>query len=128
LNGENETNELLFTSLLRFQKSHTQIILGQSPTSDTYNVIKEGLPFFQGKAEFTELYPIPEKWCSKPKKVAERFDILLSVRAPVGAINIADQQCCIGRGLASIRYPENYKFIWVWLFRNSSAILKKTSN
>ena len=92
-----------------------EIILGQSPTSDTYNVIKEGLPFFQGKAEFTELYPIPEKWCSKPNKIAEPFDILLSVRAPVGAINIADKQCCIGRGLAAIRYPENYKFICHYL-------------
>ena len=92
-----------------------EIILGQSPTSDTYNLIKEGLPFFQGKAEFTELYPIPEKWCSKPNKIAEPFDVLLSVRAPVGATNIADQQCCIGRGLAAIRYSENYKFICHYL-------------
>ena len=75
-----------------------EIIMGQSPSSDTYNTEKKGLPFFQGKAEFTELFPIPVKWCSKPKKIAEQNDILLSVRAPVGAINIANQRCCkIGR-------------------------------
>ena len=80
-----------------------KIILGQSPPSDTYNTTGTGLPFFQGKAEFTELYPIVEKWCSSPNKIAEPNDILLSVRAPVGALNIANQKCCIGRGLAAIR-------------------------
>ena len=84
------------------------IIMGQSPPSDTYNENAKGIPFFQGKAEFTDLYPIVKKYCSKPTKIAEPFDILLSVRAPVGTTNIANQQCCIGRGLAAIRF-ENYK-------------------
>ncbi|HBM15976.1 MAG TPA: hypothetical protein DD381_06505 [Lentisphaeria bacterium] len=81
------------------------IIMGQSPPSSTYNSRNIGLPFFQGKAEFTELHPIVEKWCSEPNKIAEPNDILLSVRAPVGTTNIASQRCCIGRGLAAIRYP-----------------------
>jgi len=78
-------------------------IMGQSPPSSTYNLQKEGLPFFQGKAEFRKLYPSPVKWCRAPKKIAEAGDILISVRAPVGPTNLADQKCCIGRGLAAIR-------------------------
>lgn len=78
-------------------------ILGQSPPSSTYNENEEGLPFFQGSKEFQDYYPRIEKWCSKPKKIAEKEDILISVRAPVGDVNIAPIKCCIGRGLAAIR-------------------------
>jgi hypothetical protein len=60
------------------------IIQGQSPPSSTYNVNGEGLPFFQGKAEFGERYPIVVKWCSRPRKIAQKNDIFISVRAPVG--------------------------------------------
>ena len=81
------------------------IELGQSPPSSTYNKDKKGLPFFQGKAEFGDLYPNIRLWCSQPKKIALSDDILLSVRAPVGPTNIAPEKCCIGRGLAAIR-PE----------------------
>ncbi|UOX32945.1 restriction endonuclease subunit S [Flavobacterium sediminilitoris] len=91
-----------------------KIIMGQSPPSDTYNENAIGMPFFQGKAEFTDLYPIARKYCNKPKKIAEPFDILLSVRAPVGTTNIANQQCCIGRGLAALRF-ENYKYGFYFL-------------
>lgn len=80
-----------------------QIIMGQSPPGDTYNEKGDGLPFFQGKAEFGEINPLPKKWCNAPKKIAEVGDILMSVRAPVGPTNIASTQCCIGRGLAAIR-------------------------
>jgi len=92
-----------------------QIIMGQSPPSDTYNFEKLGLPFFQGKTEFTELYPVVRKWCSKPNKISEPDDILISVRAPVGPTNISNVQCCIGRGLAAIRYANNYKFVFYYL-------------
>jgi type I restriction enzyme S subunit len=81
----------------------TELIMGQSPPSNTYNKEKIGLPFYQGKKEFGELYPTVEKWCSKPNKIAESGDVLLSVRAPVGPTNLAFEKCCIGRGLASIR-------------------------
>lgn len=92
----------------------SKIIMGQSPPSDTYNENAKGMPFFQGKAEFTDLYPVVKKYCSKPTKIAEPLDILLSVRAPVGTTNIANQQCCIGRGLAAIRF-ENYKYGFYFL-------------
>jgi restriction endonuclease S subunit len=91
-----------------------KITLGQSPPSNTYNKIGAGLPFFQGKAEFSDIHPIVDKWCFKPNKIADVNDILLSVRAPVGATNIADTKCCIGRGLAAIRF-ENYKYIYYYL-------------
>jgi len=80
-----------------------EIILGQSPSSSTYNEHGEGLPFYQGKLEFGKTYPTPQKWCSEPKKVAEKGDVLISVRAPVGPTNVCPEKSCIGRGLAAIR-------------------------
>ena len=80
-----------------------ELVMGQSPSSDTYNADGEGLPFYQGNADFGEKTPIPHVWCTEPKKVAEKGDILISVRAPIGAINIARERCCIGRGVAAIR-------------------------
>jgi type I restriction enzyme S subunit len=81
----------------------SEIILGQSPPSLTYNKKKEGLPFYQGKLEFGDIYPTPRIWCNSPKKVAEKGDVLISVRAPVGPTNICQEKSCIGRGLAAIR-------------------------
>ena len=80
-----------------------EIIMGQSPPSSTYNTSGNGLPFFQGKTDFGTMHPTTKVWCSKPLKVAEKGDILISVRAPVGPTNIAIEKCCIGRGLAAIR-------------------------
>lgn len=77
--------------------------MGQSPDSSTYNENGEGLPFYQGNADFGEKYPRCRVWCTNPTKIAEKEDILISVRAPIGALNEANEKCCIGRGLASIR-------------------------
>jgi len=79
------------------------IIAGQSPPSSTYNSKGNGLPFFQGKADFGELYPTTRIWCNKPAKIAEAGDILISVRAPVGPTNVCNERCCIGRGLSALR-------------------------
>jgi type I restriction enzyme S subunit len=79
------------------------VIMGQSPSSKTYNEENNGLPFYQGKSNFGVMYPIPTKWCSNPKKIAIKGDILISVRAPVGPTNLANEDCCIGRGLSAIR-------------------------
>jgi type I restriction enzyme S subunit len=79
------------------------VTLGQSPPSQTYNQAGEGLPFFQGKADFGMRFPKVRMWCSAPLRVAEPGDILISVRAPVGDVNIAHERCAIGRGLAAIR-------------------------
>jgi len=90
------------------------INMGQSPPSNTYNTQKKGLPFFQGKAEFGDIYPTAVKYCSAPSKVAEPNDILISVRAPVGPTNLCREQSCIGRGLAAIR--PNSKVLDRYLF------------
>ncbi|MGI9167218.1 MAG: restriction endonuclease subunit S, partial [Pyrinomonadaceae bacterium] len=81
------------------------VVMGQSPSSSTYNLDGKGLPFFQGKADFGFLYPTIRVWCSRPNKIAEPDDVLLCVRAPVGPTNLAATESCIGRGLAAVR-PE----------------------
>ena len=83
-------------------KDVAQIIMGQSPDSSSYNEVGEGLPFFQGNADFGVMYPSERIWCNQPKKIANENDILISVRAPIGALNYANKKCCIGRGLAAI--------------------------
>jgi type I restriction enzyme S subunit len=73
-----------------------EIIAGQSPPSASYNSKHEGLPFFQGKVDFNEVYPSVRIWCTEPNKVAIPNDILISVRAPVGPTNICNVKSCIG--------------------------------
>lgn len=80
-----------------------KLTMGQSPSSDTYNTEMDGLPFFQGKADFGSRYPKVRYWCTDPSKVASKQSILFSVRAPVGEVNITPYECCIGRGLAGIQ-------------------------
>ena len=92
-----------------------EIILGQSPSSETYNQERIGLPFFQGKSEFGSKYAQAKTWCSDPLKVAKKEDILISVRAPVGESNLAPENCCIGRGLAALRADQEnllQEFLW----------------
>ena len=80
------------------------LTMGQSPPGSTYNDSGEGLPFFQGRADFGFRYPKTRKYCSAPTRVAERGDTLVSVRAPVGDINMAWEKCCVGRGVAALRH------------------------
>lgn len=89
--------------------------MGQSPDSSSYNDTGDGIPFFQGNADFGEVHPNIRVWCNAPTKIAHPGEILISVRAPIGAMNIADCECCIGRGLASISADEavcTTKYLW----------------
>ena len=98
------------------------INMGQSPDSKSYNDSKEGIPFFQGNADFGERYPITRVWCNAPTKIAEKDDILISVRAPIGALNYAKETCCIGRGLAAItpnKTKVSTEFIF-WLLKGKN--------
>lgn len=91
------------------------INMGQSPDSSTYNEDSNGLPFFQGNADFGEIYPAVRMWCSEPTKIAQEKDVLISVRAPIGALNIANCECCIGRGLAALTVNEDIcaqEYLW----------------
>ncbi|PSF33046.1 restriction endonuclease subunit S [Aphanothece hegewaldii CCALA 016] len=95
----------------------SNIIMGQSPNSDDYSY-EEGVPFLQGNAEFGEQYPQAKIYCSTANKYANKGNILLSVRAPVGALNIANQKYGIGRGLCAIKNCEtliNKDFAWYLL-------------
>lgn len=80
-----------------------KLTMGQSPPSSLCNEEGNGLPFFQGNAEFGHRHPVPSKWIEQRFKVAEPGDVLISVRAPVGELNVAAVRCVIGRGLAAIR-------------------------
>ena len=80
-----------------------ELVMGQSPPSSTYNKIGDGLPFFQGVRDFSYRHPSPRVFCSKPSRVARPGDILFSVRAPIGRVNVADRECATGRGLAIIK-------------------------
>ncbi|MBK8516081.1 MAG: restriction endonuclease subunit S [Saprospiraceae bacterium] len=82
--------------------------MGQSPKGDTYNEVGEGIVFFQGRSDFGFRFPSIRMYTSDPKKIAKKFETLISVRAPVGDINMAETDCCIGRGLGSIAHPKNY--------------------
>jgi type I restriction enzyme S subunit len=79
------------------------IVMGQSPRSEFYNEKGEGLPFHQGVKDFGNLFPTTRVYCTVTNRIAEEGDILFSVRAPVGRMNIADRRLVIGRGLSAIR-------------------------
>lgn len=78
------------------------VIMGQSPSSVSYNDKGLGYPFLQGCADFGKKFPTKKVYCTEPKKIAPKGALLISVRAPVGEANIADSEYCIGRGLAGI--------------------------
>lgn len=85
------------------------ITMGQSPNGSSYNENKQGCLFFQGRAEFGKRFPTIRLYTTEPKRMAKKNDILMSVRAPVGDFNIAIENCCIGRGLCSIRAKGNFQ-------------------
>lgn len=97
-----------------YLKDLVDIQMGQSPESKFYNYDKIGLPFYQGKADFGRINPTPKMWCSKSKKEAKPNDILISVRAPVGDLNINNEQSCIGRGLAAITCKSDVDMMYLY--------------
>ena len=101
--------------------------MGQSPDSKTYNTNGQGMPFYQGNADFGEIHPITRIWCNQPVKTAKKGDILISVRAPIGAMNIAFEDCCIGRGLAALT-PKRYvlsKYLYYAVQSRVSYLISK---
>lgn len=92
-------SELAFVPLARF----AEVVMGQSPGADLCNIDERGLPFLQGCAEFGARHPHSDVYCSPPLRVAKAGSVLISVRAPVGTMNYADQDYCIGRGLGAFK-------------------------
>ena len=106
-------------------KDVCNINMGQSPDSGSYNDCGDGLPFFQGNADFGERYPVTRVWSNAPIKKANADDILISVRAPIGALNYAKELCCIGRGLAALtpnKEEVSSEFIF-WMLKGKNAEL-----
>ena len=90
------------------------IVMGQSPDSSSYNDHEMGIPFFQGNADFGEIYPVARKWCNKPIKVVKEGTLLISVRAPIGDLNFSREECCIGRGLAGIVVKKDFDIKYIY--------------
>ncbi len=83
------------------------LTMGQSPPGDTYNETGEGLPFYQGRTDYGFRFPSQRVFCTSPTRLAKRGDSLVSVRAPVGDVNIALENCALGRGVAGVRHPRD---------------------
>lgn len=93
-----------------FLPDEFEFVMGQSPNGHSFNETGMGTPMFQGNADFGFRFPSARIYTTKPMKFAQEFDTLISVRAPVGAQNMAQDRCCIGRGLAAFRYKNNSSF------------------
>lgn len=105
-----------------------EVISGQSPEGKFYNTEGNGTPFYQGKKDFTLKYVgTPTMWTTEVTKLAEKDDILMSVRAPVGDVNFATQKICIGRGLAAIRTKRTIDkgYLFYYLVAKKSSIKGK---
>jgi type I restriction enzyme S subunit len=83
------------------------LTMGQSPPGSTYNESEDGLPFYQGRSDFAFRFPTRRVYCTAPTRLAKSGDTLISVRAPVGDINMASEDCAIGRGVAAARHKSN---------------------
>lgn len=104
------------------------VIMGQSPSSSSYNEIGRGIPFLQGNRTFKMRYPEIDTYTTEPKKIAPSNSILMSVRAPVGDINIAPKELCIGRGLCSIESKIGRNDFLVYLLKYNIPRLKSAEN
>ena len=101
-----------------------RVTMGQSPPSATYNEQGNGLPFFQGRRDFRFRYPVYRVYCTAPTRTANAGDTLVSVRAPVGDINMALETCCIGRGVAAVRHKSGSRSYTYYAMRAISQQLR----
>ena len=108
-------------------KEFAIINMGQSPKGETYNTIENGMPFLQGRKTFGRIYPNIDTWTTNPIKFANKSEILMSVRAPVGDMNFADQKICIGRGLCSINAKNGKNKYLYYVLLNSMNDIKQKS-
>lgn len=114
--------------MLKRLKDECYIIMGQSPSSEYYNQEENGIPFLQGRKTFGDKYPKIDTWTTKPFKVGIKNSVLMSVRAPVGDVNIAPFDICIGRGLASIKMKNNNNQYLYYLLKNNIDVIKRKSS
>ena len=104
---------------------HFRLTMGQSPPGSTYNEIGNGVPFYQGRTDFGFRYPTRRVYCTAPTRFAEPGDTLVSVRAPVGDVNMAKERCAVGRGVAAIRHRgKSRSFTYYSMHQLSQHFLK----
>ena len=108
-------------------KDIADINMGQSPSGSSYNNNGRGIPFLQGNKTFGFLYPTIDTWTTEPKKIGKKNSVLMSVRAPVGDLNIANKDICIGRGLCSIEMKNGNNQYLYYLMKNSIKKIKMKS-
>lgn len=101
------------------------ITMGQSPPGESYNEDEEGVLFFQGRSDFGFRFPSPRLYTKDPRRLANKFDTLVSVRAPVGDINMALDNCCVGRGLSSVIHKSGYSSYTYYFMRAVQSKLKQ---
>ena len=101
-----------------------RVTMGQSPPGNTYNEKGNGLPFYQGRADFGFRFPNRRVFCTAPTRFAETGDTLVTVRAPVGDTNIALERCCIGRGVAAIRHSSGATSYTYYLVRSLRSVFR----
>ncbi len=105
--------------------SEFKLTMGQSPPGDSYNTDANGMPFYQGRTDFGYRFPTIRVYCSAPTRIAKQGDILVSVRAPVGDVNVAIEECCLGRGVAGIRHPRDCQSYALYTITSLDSHFKK---
>ena len=104
------------------------ITMGQSPDGTSYNESGDGVIFFQGATDFNWRFPSIRQYTTKPNRIAKKGDILLSVRAPVGDINIADNECCIGRGLAALNSKDKFDSFLFYVMKYFKTVFDRRNS
>lgn len=97
-------------------------VMGASPPGESYNEEGNGVPMYQGNADFGFRFPTNRVFTTDPKRFAEKFDTLISVRAPVGEQNMANERCCIGRGVAAFRFKKDNSFYTYTYYKMKSLM------
>ena len=101
------------------------IVMGQSPPGATYNEAGDGMPFYQGRADFQLRFPKRRVYCTSPTRLSKAGDTLISVRAPVGDINMAVEDCAIGRGVAAVRHKSGSRSYTYQFMRGLEAVFAR---
>jgi type I restriction enzyme S subunit len=101
------------------------LTMGQSPPGESYNELGEGMPFYQGRADFQSRFPRRRVFCTAPTRLAKAGDTLISVRAPVGDINMAGEDCAIGRGVAAARHRTSSRSYTYQFMRGLEAVFAR---
>jgi type I restriction enzyme S subunit len=94
------------------------LTMGQSPPGESYNETDDGIPFYQGRTDFGFRYPTARVFCTAPTRFANAGDTLVSVRAPVGSVNLAAEKCSVGRGVAAVRHKSGSRSYTYYFMRS----------